>query len=183
MPVPFVRHESSIVLETPVFRLRKDRASHPVTGHTGNYVVLECPDWVNMVALTDDDQIILVRQWRHGSRSIELEIPAGMIDHGEEPLVAAARELREETGYEASAMRLIGQVSPNAAFQNNTCYTALATGCRKLHDTSFDAGEDLELVVVPVAELPAMVASGQLRNGMVIAGLFWWLQGAGKLGW
>ncbi len=182
-PPPFQRHESEILLTTPVFRLRRDRASHPVTRHTGDYFVLECPDWVNMVALTENQELILVRQWRHGTRSVELEIPAGMIDHGEAPLEAASRELREETGYEAASLRLIGQVAPNAAYQSNLCHTALATGCRRIHETSFDAGEDIELVLTPLREVPALVASGQIRNGMVIAGLFWWLQAEGKLGW
>lgn len=183
MPLPFVRHGSEELLRTPVFRLRRDRATHPVTQHTGDYFVLECPDWVNMVAITEDEHIVLVRQWRHGTRAIELEIPAGMIDPGEAPLAAAARELREETGYEAASLRLVGQVAPNAAYQDNTCHTALALGCRRVHDTHFDAGEDIELVLTPLRELPALIASGQVRNGLVIAGLFWWLQSEGKLGW
>jgi 8-oxo-dGTP pyrophosphatase MutT (NUDIX family) len=106
-----------------------------------------------------------------------------MVDHGEDPMDAAARELREETGYEAASMRLIGQVAPNAAYQSNLCHTVLAEGCRRVHETSFDAGEDIELVLVPLSELGALVASGQLRNGMVIAGLFWWLQSRNEAAW
>lgn len=172
-----------MVLETPVFRMRRDRASHPVTQHQGDYVVLEAPDWVNMVALTDDHHILMVRQWRHGTRSIELECPAGMIDHGESPLAAAARELREETGYEAREMRVIGQVAPNAAFQDNTCFTVLALGCEPRHATAFDAGEDIELVLTPLSELPTLVREGKIHNGMGVVALFWWLLETGQLTW
>jgi ADP-ribose pyrophosphatase len=183
MPDPFTYSSDEVLLETPIFRLHKRRGSHPTNGHTGDYFILENPDWVNMVALTDEEQIVLVRQWRHGVAAVELEIPAGMVDKGEGPLEAAARELREETGYAARSMHLLGKVAPNAAYQSNTCHTVLAEGCSRLHETDFDPGEDIELVLVPLAELPALVRSGQLSNGMVIAALFWWLERTGKVAW
>jgi 8-oxo-dGTP pyrophosphatase MutT (NUDIX family) len=180
---PFVRHGSETLLETPIFRLRKDRAEHPRTGHRGDYYVLENPDWVNIVALTDAGEIVLVRQWRHGTARIELELPAGMVEAGESPEQAGARELLEETGYRAERWTLLGQVAPNAAYQSNTCFTLLAEGCRRTGEVSFDPGEDIELVLVPQSELRELVRKGEFRNALVLVGLLWWLESAGRTAW
>ncbi len=180
MVKPFVLHGSRVLLETPIFTLREDIAEHPVTGHTAPYFVLENPDWVNVVALTDEGEMILVEQWRHGVRRVELEIPAGLVDPGEGPLDAAARELREETGYVAEHLSVLGSVNPNAAYQQNTCTTVLATGCRRTAEQEFDDGEDLEVVVLAQSEVLARVSGGEIRNALSALGILLWVQNGGR---
>ena len=171
----FIRHASEVVLETPIFDVRRDLAEHPRSGRRGHYYVLEQPDWVNVVAETTQGELVVIRQWRHGTRRVELEIPAGLIDPGETPLQAAARELREETGYVAEALELIGSVAPNPAFSANTCHTVLARGCRLAGAQELDAGEDIAVDRITPDELRAAIRDGRVRNAMVICGLYWWL--------
>ena len=115
---PFPRHGSQVILGTPIFEVRVDDAEHPSTGRRGAYYVLQTPAYVNVVALTTDRRLVLVRQWRHGVREIGLEIPAGLVEPGESPLDAAVRELREETGYVAGRLSLLGSVQPNVLLRN-----------------------------------------------------------------
>jgi 8-oxo-dGTP pyrophosphatase MutT (NUDIX family) len=180
---PFVRHDSKILLQTPIFDLRADDASHPGTGRRHTYYVLQVAPYVNVVALTSDGLIVLVRQWRHGTRDIGLEIPAGLAEPGESPEQAAARELREETGYEAGRLTLLGQVQPNPAHQDNVSYTVLAEGCHQTQTPALDDGEDIEVELVHPDAIPDLVRSGQIRSAMVICALFWWLDARGGLDW
>lgn len=180
---PFTRSDSRTLLETPIFTLRADTAARPDGAHEGTYYVLECPAYVNVVALTDDARIILVRQWRHGTRAVELEIPAGLVEPGEADLDAAARELLEETGYGAARWSLLGDVVPNAAIQENRCATLLAEGCTRVAEPTPDAGEDLEVVLLPLADLPGLVRDGTIRTALPLAGLFWWLERGGRIDW
>ena len=151
-----------------IFKLRRDRRVSPRTGHEHDYTIIDCPDWVNVVAITTDRQLVMVEQYRHGSETVELEIPGGMMDPGEtDPVAAGLRELREETGYEGTGARLLGKILPNPAIMRNTCYTVLVENCELKHPTAFDHGEDLLTRLVPVAEIPRLLASGQIQHSLV----------------
>ena len=117
-----------------IFTIRKDRKVSPRTEQVHDVVVIDCVNWVNVIALTPDQQLVMIEQYRHGSDTVELEIPGGMMDPGDSsPEATAVRELREETGYEGDAPRLIGQIFPNPAIMSNTCYTVLIENCRCVH--------------------------------------------------
>ena len=156
-----------------IFFTRIDQLKSPRTGHVLRRVVIEAPHWVNVVARTVDGQYVLVRQIRHGIGAPSLEIPAGMVEPGEDPAVAAARELVEDTGDEASSLRVLGQVHPNPAFQSNTCYIYLADGCRLTREVSLDAGEDIQVELWSWQNLLAAVRSGEIQHALMIAALFY----------
>jgi 8-oxo-dGTP pyrophosphatase MutT (NUDIX family) len=127
-----------------------------------------------MIALTEDRQGVLVRQSRHGTREFTLEIPGGMVGADEEPQQAAARELLEETGYRGDGPVRIGTVTPNPAFLDNHCHTYLFTGCRKTAEPDLDHGEDIDVEVRPLSEVPGLIAGGDIDHALVICA-FWWL--------
>ncbi len=183
MPRPFLRHHSEVVLKTPIFKLRRDRSEHPRTGHQGDYVVLEQPDWVNVIAETPGGDLVLVKQWRHGSAEIELEIPAGLIEPGEQPVEAAKRELLEETGFGAAHWEVLGSMRPNPAFQANTCHVVWASGCVQVGHQNLDAGEDIEVCVLKREEVIAAVERGEIRHGIVLFALYRWLDRQGRVRW
>jgi 8-oxo-dGTP pyrophosphatase MutT (NUDIX family) len=141
----------------------------------GAAFTVRCRDWCNVVALTPDDEIVLVWQYRFGTDALSLEIPGGVIDPGEDPLEAAARELFEETGYTAEAFEPLLEVEPNPAIQNNRCFTFLARGARFGGSTRFDPMEELETALLPAARLPELLDSGQVSHALVQAPLeaFW----------
>src|SRR4051812_40028013 len=125
-PEPWPKRASKKLADYKIFTIRGDTLVSPRTGHEHDFYIIEAVNWVNVVALTTTGQIIMVEQYRHGSTTIELEIPGGMMDPGETaPIAAGLRELKEETGYEGTNARLIGQIYPNPAIMNNTCYTVL----------------------------------------------------------
>jgi ADP-ribose pyrophosphatase len=179
---PFRYGRSRELTTTPIFRIREDEAENPRTGSVRPYVALEAPDWVNVIALTPEGELVLVRQWRHGTRRFELELPAGALEPGESPEAAAARELLEETGYTARSISRLGEVAPNAAFQTNTCYTVLAEDCRRTGETKFDEGEDIEIVLCSPSQLREQLG-GSVQNSMVFCGIFWWLEKQGRVRW
>jgi 8-oxo-dGTP pyrophosphatase MutT (NUDIX family) len=136
--------------------------------------MLKAGDWVNIVALTPEEEVVLVRQFRHGVRDFTLEIPGGMVDKGETPAQASIRELREESGYAGDEPMLLGIVTPNPAFLNNRCYTYLLENCRRIGEPELDQGEDLEVLTRPLCDIPGIIASGAIDHALVVCA-FWWL--------
>jgi ADP-ribose pyrophosphatase len=158
-----------------VFRIRVDTRRSPLDGELHRFVVLDAPDWVNVVAVTREGQVVLIRQFRHGLGELALEIPGGMVDPGEAPERAAERELLEETGYQAGRWERLGFVHPNPAIQNNGCTTFLALDCELVAEPAGDATEDIAVELVPADRLPGLVASGQITHALVIGALYWFL--------
>jgi len=152
-----------------IFRLRHDLYRFEPSGEQREFVVLETPSWVNVVPVTADGNVVLIRQFRHGIRDVTLEIPGGMIDDGESPEAAAARELREETGYVAEELRLLARVLPNPAIHDNYCYLFVAEGCRNVGQPGLDPWEDIQVLERPLHDVPALIRSGEISHCMVIA--------------
>ncbi len=157
-----------------IFQIRTDRLVSPRTQEEHDFYVIDCVNWVNVIAVTPEQQLVMIEQYRHGSNTIELEIPGGMIDaHDASPEAAAVRELREETGYEGRNPRRIGEVFPNPAIMSNTCYTVLLEESRLVHPVQFDHSEDLVTRLVPVTEIPSLVRSGEIRHSLVVVALYY----------
>ena len=155
-----------------IFQLRQDRVVNPRTETEHDVVVLECPDWVNIIALTPEREVVMVEQYRHGSRTVELEIPGGMMDPGDtDPVATALRELREETGYTGEGARLIGQCLANPAIMDNRVHTILVENCQCTHEIQLDAGEDLAPCLIPVGDIPRLVKEGKIRHSTIVAAL------------
>ncbi|SMC28024.1 ADP-ribose pyrophosphatase YjhB, NUDIX family [Desulfacinum hydrothermale DSM 13146] len=154
---------------THIVGFRKDRVVSPRTGREHQVFVLESPAWVNVIPITADNQVVLVRQYRHGIRDLTLEIPGGVVDPGDSPEEAARRELREETGYEAERLVSLGHVQPNPAIQNNLCYTFLAPGVRRAGPPHLDDMEDIQVVTLPLARIPEMIDRGEIRHALIVA--------------
>lgn len=168
-----------ILARYKVFTVRRSRRRSPRTGADIGFFLIDTADWVNVVAITARDELVLVKQFRHGSERVSLEVPGGLIDpHDGDPAAAAARELREETGHAARAIEPIGVMNPNPALFTNRCHVFLATGCTAVGGLQQDPGEDLEVVLVPLAEVPALVRSGAIDHALVLAALaFHWARG------
>ena len=166
------RQSSKEIADCRVFQVREDFCERASDGTEHSFFVIECPDWVNVIALTKRKQVVLIEQYRHGTEEKILEIPGGMIDKDEEPEAAARRELSEETGYESNEFVYLGKSRPNPAIQNNWMYHYLALDCEKTRETAFDEHESLLTILAPFGEIPQLINSERITHSLAVAAFY-----------
>lgn len=134
-------------------------------------LVVDAPEWVNVVPLTAEGRVLLVRQWRFGVAAQTLEIPGGMVEEGA-AAAAAARELEEETGHRAGTLEPLGVLHPNPAFLSNRLSVFLATDLERLGEPLGDGGEEIELETAPLDRIPDLITSGRISHALVVAAFY-----------
>ncbi|HTO69331.1 MAG TPA: NUDIX hydrolase [Myxococcota bacterium] len=165
--------ERELLQDCRVFTVSRSTARSPSTGQPHPFYRIDSSDWVNIVALTRHDELVMVRQYRHGEARVTLEIPGGLVDAGESAAAAAARELLEETGYRAASVQRIGGVNPNPALFGNRTETFLARGVERVAEIQNGHTEETVVELVPRAELRARLRAGEITSALVIAALYW----------
>jgi ADP-ribose pyrophosphatase len=167
------RERSEQVADCRVFNVRRDYSADPRDGRAHDFYVIEAPGWINVIPLTDDGRVVLIEQYRHGTGEISLEIPGGMVDAGESPRDAAARELLEETGYEASEVVLLGKTRPNPAIQDNWIHTFVARGLKYRCEPENAGTEQTVVRLVPLEKIPSLIEEGKITHALVVVGFHW----------
>ncbi|NNE36036.1 MAG: NUDIX hydrolase [Rhodothermales bacterium] len=150
--------------ELPLFDVRYDQVRHPGTGESFRRIVLEAPDWINVVATTEDGDIVMVEQYRFGIEDLSLEPVGGLIDENEDPIDAAKRELLEETGYGGGSWQSLGFVHANPAYHNNRCHLWRADGVRCIQAQDLDPGESIRVHLMSLQQVKKAIADGQFLH-------------------
>lgn len=167
---------SEYALNCKWLKVRKDHIRMPTGVEMDDFYVLEYPDWVNIIAITEGGQYVLERQYRHGLQKSSLEICAGTVEMGENPLVAAKRELLEETGYGEGQWTLYMTSAPNPAAMTNVNYTFIAKGVRLILEPNLEASEDIDVLLVSEGELIDFMTQGEIVQGIMLAPLWRWMR-------
>ena len=170
-PQRWQKLRSEPLAATRIFDVTRAIYRHPHRSKEQDFFVITAPDWVNVVALTPEQHLVLVRQFRFGINDFSLEIPGGIMDGGEDAITAGRRELREETGYTGTRARLLGSVHPNPAMQNNRCHLVLVEDARRDAKLEWDPDEEFEIITRPVDEVYALARSGGITHAMVLDAL------------
>ena len=169
-PWPII--ESTNTLNTSLFSVTTNRCRSPRTGKEHDFYVIDFPNWVQVIPLTPEDQIVMVKQYRHGCGRILFELPGGLIDKSDlSPDQTARRELLEETGYHAKDLHLLTHVYPQPAVLTNKGLTYLAKDVKKVAEPALDAAEDIEVCLIKLQNIPQMIKSGEINHGQTVMAL------------
>ena len=170
-PRPWTVLDTELVQDGAIIRLHRDRVRAPRTGSVHPHWRIEADEWVNVVPVTDDGHVVMVRQWRTGTREVTLEIPGGIVDPGETPAEAALRETLEESGYGGGELVALGALAPNPALFANRVHTFWIRGVRRVAEIQNHGGEETVVELVPLADLGRRVRKGEIQHALVVAAL------------
>ena len=167
-------HDQTLV-DNWLLRLRRERFRSRKSGKTHDFYVAYLTDGVHVVAVTPENEVVMVRQFRVGLHRDSLETPGGLIESGEDPCIAGARELLEETGYAGDAPMLLGTISPNPGFLAQRIATIVIRNARRIAEPAPDQTEELTIELIPVSMIHSLIKQGDIEHGVCVAGLLWWL--------
>lgn len=167
-----ITRKTEYLIRRPWLTARRDEIEYPDGRVQPEYYVLEYPSWINIIAITDDGQFILERQWRQALGIVSLEIPAGVVEDGETPLAAAQRELAEETGYTGGEWTELLTIAPNPGVMNNLCHCFLAQGVVHTTTQHLDDTEDLEVMLCSESDVFDHLQRGDFLQAMMVAPLW-----------
>jgi len=163
---------SEYLIKRPWLTARRDKVQLPDGRINEEYYVLEYPTWINVIAITKDDQMVLIRQYRHGLQRTCFEIVAGCVEDGEAPMDAAKRELQEETGFGGGEWQEIMVISANPSTNNNVSHCFLATGVERIGEQHLDSTEDIEVHLFSQEEVRQMLERGEFMQALMVAPLW-----------
>lgn len=167
------RLSSEYICKEPWATLRRDTCELPDGRINDHYYVLEYPDWVNMIGITEQNELLVIKQYRHGAGIISLEIPAGTTEAGEDPKHAAVREMLEETGYQFDQIEEIAKLYANPATSGNITYTYLMTGGKKVQEQALDEHEEIDVYRIPLEEAKSMLLDNKFSQALHASALFY----------
>ncbi len=161
--------DEKLLIKTPIFEFKSFKLLHGEKHTTHEFYIIDSKDWVNVIPITADNEIILIKQYRAGSDEVTLEVPGGIMEPDEhDPVITARRELEEETGYIAENYRKIGEVYPNPAFITNKCYYVVAEDVELKGHINFDPSEYIETLKVPMEKIPELIKNGEITHAITL---------------
>ncbi len=177
-PAHWRRGADRSLLHTRVFDVRASAFTHPHREGSKEFIVIDAPSWAVVAPVTPSGELVMVRQYRFGAEAVSLELPGGVVEPGENPLVAALRELAEETGYAGREAIELGRVYPNPAIQSNQAHMILIPDVRLATETSWDPDEEIQTSLVPIADVLRAAREGEITHALMLNMLFflepWW---------
>ncbi len=168
---PWLTTDERVEYTTNIFKVLKRDMKIPSENHKATFSILEAPDWINVIALTKNKELVLVEQFRYGTEDATLELPGGVCDPGEKPLETATRELLEETGFAGADCIYLGKVSSNPAMQTNHTHTILINNCEKVSEQNLDGNERINVHVMPMPDFLELVRTGEVHHSLVVAAM------------